>query len=624
MPKPLRTIKFSSNLRYREDCNEYKVRMVNRRFPWWILLCLLPLLLLIECDHTFKVHVYEEGTDIALESVEVEMSYISHFLYKDRHFFRSKSVEKTEFTNEDGVAIFKDCPCSVFSYIFYCMSQVTFKCSTECHSLVDVTTNFHYSWNINMPLKVLRENLKLRVKDKESGDLLPDALVTYQYRENGKEYLDSTRTDAGGIAVLKNMRLCAQIDRVTASLYGYADTLRCELPCKMLTVPTDSTDLRLRRIKEQIEFFVKDSETGEPIPDADCLVSMSYKNETTGKRVKTSIDGKGRGIYDNAFLLYTIRINASKQNYNDSILEGGPYLVDKFNELDSLKRTIWLRPVPYKVDFVNVDSITGQPIPNVRNTIIIRDKDSQERSYIEISNRNGIFPVVAKGNKSVIIISERSPEYWNKKMEIDILSEADNKVPMTPRNREISFKTVKQTDTYPLLPDCKLKIIGSISGNLDPTDSGDGNFTVQALINEHLTITASKSNYDPNTHTVNNTPVANLLNKITLIPLKENPLIYNYDKIIQGVTKECYNLLEAGSTVMFTWSVCAQCTMLIVTDENGNELKRLGRNDPNGNGGGIQYSPSTGSITLKIPTQNVCITQVNVNGHRTCYSITKL
>lgn len=624
MSKSLSNIKFSTNVRYNEDNREYYVQMVEKRFPWWILLCLLPLLLLIECKHDIKVHVYEEDTKEVISDAEVKMSYTSHFLFKNWKFFNNIPVEKTETTDDEGIALFKDCPCSVYSYIFYCLSRATFRCSTDCHVAKEVKSNYHYSWNVDMPMEAKREDLSIRVRDKESGDLLPDALVTYRYQDNGQEQVDTTRTDAGGVAILKNMRFCSVIDEVTASSYGYADTLRQDIPCRNLIMPNDSTDLRLRRIKDQIIFFVKDLETKEPIPEAECLVSLTYKNEKVAKRVSTSIDGKGRGVYDDAFLLYTVGIKAHKQNYNDSILEGGPYLVDKFNEMDSLKRTIWLRPVPYKVDFINIDSITGKPIPNTKNKIIVKDKAGKERTYTVTSNSNGVFPVVAKGNESVVIISEHNPEYLKKTTVIDKFSEADTKVRMQPRCEEISFKTVVDADGYPLLPDCDLEIRGSLSGNLDPTNSGNGEFSVKAFLTENLSIRASKDTYQTNDRTVNNTPVMKLYNTTTPIPLKEVPLKYEYDKVTQGATQDCYDLKEPGQTITFTWSVCDACTMLIMKDENGNEIQRFGRNDPAGGGQGVSYSLASGTTMIKIPTQTVCIYQMNVNGHRTCYTITRL
>lgn len=619
-----KTIKFSSNLRYTPECNEYSVKMIHKRFPWWILLCLLPLLLLIECKHDIKAHVFESESENPVTAAEVEMHYTSHFLFKKGQFFYNESIERSELTDDDGVAVFKDCPCSVFSYIFYCLSEASFSCTTECYAAKEVKCNFHYSRNVNLPMIPRREDLHIKVVDLESNDPLPDACVRYEYTENGKEVRDSVRTDAGGIATLKDIRFCTVMNLITASLYGYADTIAQDVPCKYLIVANDSTDMRLRRIKDQIEFFVKDIETGQPISEANCHVTLSYKSSKEESDVKTSIDGKGRGTYEDAFLLYTVHIKASKQNYRDSILAGGPYIVDKFNLMEPDKRTIWLTPVPYKKDFINVDSITGKPIPNVRNTIIVKDKDGKEKTFVETSNRNGVFPVVAKANESVVIISECEPTYWKKTTVIDKFDKADKKVPMRPKIQTLNFRTVKDANGSPILPDCHLVVTGSISGKLQPDNSGDGNFTVDALLAENLTIVASKPNFTTNNSTVNNTPVANLVNKTTDIPLKEDPLIIIHDNSIKGVTKDCHDLREPGSKIELTWKVCENCTMLVVMDGNGNVLKRLGHDDPNGNGKGVTHSPNSGTMILTVPTQTICIEQVDVNGHESYYRIRKL
>lgn len=625
MTKKNSTINFSHNLRYNEKYNEYTVQMIHRRFPWWILLLLLPLLLLIECKHDITAHVYEVDTEYPVVGANVNMYYSARYLFKSGEFFHRDLINMDATTDETGSALFKDCPCSVFSYIFFALTRAEFTCISDCHDVGSASCNFHYTRNVDIPVDVRRENLRIRVVDKESGDVLPGATVTYIYQEQGKERRDSVQTDGGGIAVLNGMRYCGEIEKITASLYGYADTLRMKLPCADLIIENDSTDLRLRRIKDRIEFFVRDVDTKEPIPEAVCQVTLTYKSSKEESRVLTSLDGKGRGVYDDAFLLYTVGIKASKEHYNDSVLEGGPYIVDKFNLREPDKRTIWLRPMPQKKEFINVDSITGKPIANVRNRVIITDSEGHQRESVVKSNSNGVFPVVAKASEKVVIISECEPSYWPKRTEVGEFGKVTNrKIPLKGRPMKVNFCTVKNKVGGNLLPDCQLRIHGSVSGSLQPSNSGDGEFTVMAFIFENLSIDASKDGYESNSSTVHNTPVGTLVNKRTDIPLKEKPLIYEYDNSIQGSTKDCYDLKERGSRIELTWNICPNCTMLIVSDGNGKVIKRLGRDDPQGHGGGIQYSAAFGTIILTIPTQNVCISQVDVYGHRTYYRIRKL
>jgi hypothetical protein len=341
--------------------------------------------------------------------------------------------------------------------------------------------------------------------------------------------------------------------------------------------------------------------------------------------VRTSIDGKGIAVYSDAFVLSVISITAHKVHFRDSILTGGPWTVEKFIKQKDEVRTIWLTPEPYLQEFVNVDSITGKPIPGVKNIIKITRPDGTSETVTETGNRNGVFPISAKEDDRVEIISEKAPEYKQKRTVYPKFKDVkDKKVRMSPETETLTFRTLNADKPNELLPSCNLQVTGSVSGGLQPSNSGNGSFSVTFRRTELLTIVATKSGYKNTTDKVNAKSWTYLKDDQERrdIPLKRNPLVFENKKGTQGAEKDCYNLEDPGDFV-FEWRSCDACTMLIVTDGNGNVIGRFGRNSPRGDSQGQQYSPPAGSTTLRTPTPTVCVTRTDVNGCACWYRISR-
>ncbi|MCH5328695.1 MAG: hypothetical protein J1E02_06715 [Coprobacter sp.] len=496
-----RPIHIDHKMRYRDEYNQYTVYLVHHRKPWWLLLLLLPLLLLIQCRKDITVHCTDAEYGNPVPDQEVALDYTAHYLWK-KTFLAHEPVSMTQKTDTDGKTTFKDLPCSVYSYLFHCLAKARFNATGECYAARNVECNFHYTRNVRLKMDPRREDLHIRLVDLETSDLLPEGILTYRYIENGEEKTDSVQADAAGIATLPQMRFCGQIEQLLGSCYGYADTTRTQIPCRDLLIANDSNAMRLRPIKERFTFFVKNRETRQPVPDALCTVTLTHpgaSKDTQSRQVRTSIDGKGIAFYEDAFVLSTIAIHATKQHYRDGDLEGGPWTVENFIKQPDSIRTVWLEPDPYQQEFINVDSITGKPIPGVKNQIIITDPDGTTRTVTEISNSNGIFPVTAKEDARIEIISTKEPEYRTKKTQYPLFKEIkDRKIRMQPVLETLQFRTVREEKPGVLLPNCTLQITGSISGALSPTNSGNGTFSVQMRKNEKISIVASRKGYTTN------------------------------------------------------------------------------------------------------------------------------
>lgn len=504
------SIRIDKKLKYKEEQDRYSLQLCHVRRPWRVLLLLLPLLLFIKCSKDITVSCVEPIGELPVENLPVKIEYQSHFLWNDGKFFTSDTIRLIQHTDSLGKTVFKDLPCSVFSYVFYCLQKVSFTAVDDCHVALDERRNFHYRWHITLDMEPRLEDLHVQLLDKETGDILPDGILIYKYIELGEEKTDSAHADAAGIATLSQMRYCSVMTELKGTCYGYADTMYVDIPCQSLLNTNDSTALRLRPIKERFTFFVKNKETKQPIPDALCKVSLTHpgKSKHVEKReVRTSIDGQGLAVYDKAFILSTMAITASKLHYKDGQLEGGPWTVEVFNRQNDSIRTIWLEPEPYLEEFVNIDSITGKPIPGVTNVIKVIDHDGTVTETTEMSNSNGVFPVWAKEDAKVEVFSTKAPSY-KKKISIypkyKDIKEEEKKIKMQPVLETLKFRTVREEKPNVLLPKCTLTITGSESGLLIPTNSGNGEFSVTMRKYEYLSIVASRKGYKTNRTKVQN------------------------------------------------------------------------------------------------------------------------
>lgn len=492
-----------------KDFYKYHVYQVEKTSKWWLLLLLTPLLTLIQCHKQIDAVCIDPDSDAPIEDIRVDMHYYAYMTRDAKGFAWVREIKRSETTDSEGVARFTKLPCSVFSYIFCSLSKAYFSARSECYEATDQSCNFHYTRRVKLDMEPRREDLYIAVVDRETGDLLPDASVVYVYTDGNEVVTDSTTTDAAGVAVLEDMRYCSIIGSVSASRYGYADTTVLSIPAHTLIAPTPGTVVPLRPIKENFTFFVRDKETRQPIAQALATVTLRHPNGSESTRqVHTSIDGKGIAVYEDAFILSDIAIHATKLHYKDGDLEGGPWRVDRFKtEPDSI-RTVWLEAEPYVMNFVNVDSINGAPVANVRNHIRVTDPAGNVETYDEVSNRNGVFPVKAKEGSVIEIISDHAPGYKDKATRIPGFDGAE-KIRMQPKMVTMTFRTLDYY-TGAILPDCSLAVSGSISGHLAPASSGNGTFTVEARYVESLSIAASKQGYLTNDTSIDNDRVSEL------------------------------------------------------------------------------------------------------------------
>ena len=564
MEKKVKDIQFKKRFKFKKEHNEYTLQLKKRRNYWWLLLFLLPLLLFIRCDHDIVVTTMDSEANVPLSGVQVSMSYTPHVLLDSLGFMAHQEYVATQVTDSTGTTVFKDVKCDVFSYIFYCVSKASFTVSSNCYELSPdpVEKPYHYVRNVTLNMQAKREDVKLVVKDKEKDYPLAGAKIEYQYVEGGQQRSDTVTSNANGVAVVKNFLSCGVFRTIKVSCYGYVDTMAVDRYASTIRQYADTATFRLRPEKQSFSYYVKNKESGQPIPGATCVVTLTdSKNNTTRGTSKTNVDGLGKGMYNDAFILANVDIQASKPLYKPGKLEGN-YTVVQFAALPDSQRVIYLEPEAFVKEFQNVDSITGKPIVGVTNIITVTDfKGNVVGKFEEVSNSNGYFPVKAKEGYKIDIVSKLEPEYITKDTHIASFSSGEV-IKMMPDKVDITFRTIDE-ETGELVPNCDLVVTTSLSKITIPTNSDTGEFTVKGLYRgETISIVASKKDYETNNKKIKNIKVEFLLNaypgardipmKLILPDCNVKPVKHETSGVV-GRQVASFNLNKRSGTLSFSY-----------------------------------------------------------------------
>ena len=501
----------NNNFSFDGSQNEYGFKLKKKHRPWWLLLLLLPLLLLIPLKKDITVMTKVDGNPEPF--VDVSMSYTGRYLLWDWHFLVDRPFDTIQQTDAEGVTVFKDLGYSVYSYIFRCKEPITFMAGGECFEDKEETFRFHKVRKVTLDMDPRTADVRLKVVDSELGFEIPGAMVEVEFDGRGGREVLADSTDAAGCVVIKGARLCGGFSSIKASADGYADTLLVDMTVEELLKEAGGYPIPLRPLKDRFTFFVKNKYTKQPVPDAlaEVTLTLNGKIGSVGKS-RTNVDGLGQGFFDDARVLAKVDIKASKRpHYKDGRFvspTGKELMVREFKALPDSLRVVWLEPEPYSVDFRNVDTLTGKPIPGVRNEILVEGIDGTTRRSVETSNRNGYFPVKAVAGDKVTIVSTLDP-YYHPKTTVVGKFEKGGTIYMRPVQVTLKFRTVEEDQGVitGILPDCNLVV--TVDGKrVDPTNSGTGEFEVpNLLLTSTISIEASKSGYGSNNTKVNNRSV---------------------------------------------------------------------------------------------------------------------
>ena len=515
MAKKERNLK--SNFKYDGNSTDYDFHIKKKPNLWWLLLLLVPLLLLIPLRKDVTVYTQLDGK--AEPYVDVKMDYTARYLLWDKKFMAKVPYDTIQQTDSTGCTVFKRVGYSVYSFIFHFKTPVVFSAGgNECYDSIMKFYRFHTTKKVVLDMSPMLTDVRLKVVDKELGFELPGAKVECDYVGRTDKQHSSDTTDAAGCVVVKDARVCGEFEAIKVSAEGYADTLLTNKQGLELLGQAGGYVIPLRPLKERFIFYVKNVYSKEPIPNAFAEVTLTLNGKLgTGGQSSTNVDGLGQGFFDDARVLATINIKASKAGYYDSVYvapkgKPNPISVKEFVKLDSLDRVVWLRPRPHTEQFRNVDTLSGQPISGVKNEIVIDGIDGVRRTLpVAISNRNGYFDVTAMPGDKITIVSTLDPYYHPKTTIIEKFEKAEI-VYMSPVLVDLNFRTMELDDgkITGVLPDCDLVV--TVDGKkVDSTNSGSGTFTVSQLrLTTKISIVASKQGYITNDTKIKNTSVVQL------------------------------------------------------------------------------------------------------------------
>lgn len=492
-----------NNFKYYGDAGEYSFQMKKKPNLWWLLLLLLPLLLLIPLRKDITVYTQMDGAPEPY--VDVSMNYTAHYLLWEKKFNVKVPYDTIQQTDSTGKTVFKCVGYSIYSFIFHFKTPVVFRAGgDECYDSISKSCRFHTTRKVVLDMSPKVADVRLKVVDKEVGFELPGANVECDFLgKNGARHVADT-TDAGGCVVVKEARLCGEFNNIKVSADGYADTLLTQKQVAELLGQPGGYVIPLRPLKERFIFYVKNAYTKEPIPNAMAEVTLTLNGQQGTVGSRTNVDGLGQGFFDDARILATIGIKASKKGYYDNAYvapkgKPTPITVRDFVKLDSIDRVVWLQPKPQAVQFRNVDTLSKQPIAGVSNKIVVKGIDGRTDTINETSNRNGYFDVTALPGDKITIVSTLDPYYHPKTTIIENFSKGEI-LYMHPIMVDLVFNTMELVNgrITGVLPDCDLIVM--VDGKkVNPSNSGSGSFTVNNLrLTSKISIVASKADYITN------------------------------------------------------------------------------------------------------------------------------
>ncbi|MBR4267654.1 MAG: hypothetical protein IKQ46_16580 [Bacteroidales bacterium] len=367
----------------------------KKKFPWWILLFLLPLILLIPVKRDIFVNFTSEGTGIALAKAPAEVTYPMIGTFGSTDY-----LTKTDSTDTDGNFVINDAKMPLWYKLFGTyIDSLSLSCADGCYELLNGKESYakfptdNYK-KITVPAKTCVAAIK--VVDDDDNQPIPEANVQIISIVNGNDVSTETQTDVAGMFDIERMPLCGSIKAV-ASKDGYLnDTIEASL-FDLNNMSENERTLHLKPMKGNVKVIVKDLKTKTLLAGATVTLNISGQTQT----LKTNTNGVGVGSFDSLRVVQQISFKASKSGYADTTLEG--YTVQQFMSLSEDKRTMYLRPITKTLVFIDTDGTN--PLEGVKNIIY----KNGAPIATETSNSKGEFVVSNIGvNDQISIVASKT------------------------------------------------------------------------------------------------------------------------------------------------------------------------------------------------------------------------
>ena len=398
-----------------ENNGDVVLTMKRKKFPWWIFLFLLPLILLIPIKRDINIQYAQQGSDIAVAKAAATVTYPVTSTFGGKTMLTAKDTTDTE-----GKLVIRDVAEPLWYKLFGGQSDSLYTtCGNGCYSL----KNAGYKYRDFPPddfkkvyLGAVASVETLKVVDADDDEPLPEANIQLIRTVDGNSTTDNTKSDVAGQFDIADMPLCGSV-KVIASKEGYEnDTLEASL-FDISNMTDNEKTLHLKPLKGCVKVIVKNLNTKTLLADATVTLEINGAART----LKTNTNGVGVGMFDSLRISSTLKFTASKAGYADTTLSG--YTVQQFMTLDEEKRTMYLRPLTKSLVFKNVDG-TGAALSGVKN---------------EIYKNGTLIATEYSNNKGEFVVANI--------LDNDQLSIAATKTGYNGNNTKVKNKTLAQLNT---------------------------------------------------------------------------------------------------------------------------------------------------------------------------------
>lgn len=300
---------------------EYVIKL--RKFPWWILLLLLPLLLFIKCEKEIYVKTIDATSSTRVANVDVQFDYTQAFLLDKGQFFRSNFEQLNTKSDSMGIATFAPLRYSVYSFIFRYPSKAIIFGQNDCFASDTLSSRYHGIWNkdtLELPLYPSRAELELVVLDSLTNKPIDQAKVIASSTYNAYESRDSSLTNANGLAALE-VNKCGQLQKAIASADGYyPDSLLDKEVAELLDASVEERTIRLRpKMKRLLFRTVEAKDSSIIVPNANVEVTVTYNRAIVSGQLDLPISSDEQGEFVvEVPELAKISIRASKPGYGSN------------------------------------------------------------------------------------------------------------------------------------------------------------------------------------------------------------------------------------------------------------------------------------------------------------------
>lgn len=236
------TIEFTS-----KSNNDYiTIAMKKSRFPWWILLLLIPLILLIPIKRDLHCQLMENGT-LPIAQAQMQCAYF------DVGIFAAHTPRlDTKVSDNEGKFSIVDISEPLWYYLFVDAAPLLLTGGNGCATLAGKAIQykeFHRGQYkvIDIPNSVIAET-EFTVINKKTLKPIPDAKVELILTHNGQSTTQEYTSDENGKVVIKDVSSCYSV-KITASKKNYTPDSRELGPGQLASISDDDKILRLRPLE---------------------------------------------------------------------------------------------------------------------------------------------------------------------------------------------------------------------------------------------------------------------------------------------------------------------------------------------------------------------------------------